>query len=157
MRRMAENRMFVSQETLDTWLGNDEVDVEGEIMILKRLRQSFQLETAYHFLTEIAEGGDEQELVGKVKTMAQLAELDGEYCAGSVILGDNAYEVIEGFLGLPMQQGMGSDAGDADKDPSDISGHDLAAATRAAAGDGDANPPSQELDLLAQFFLGAKH
>jgi hypothetical protein len=72
--------------------------------------------------------------------------LGGEHCAGSVILGDNAYEVVEGFLGLPIPN---DDAGSAS-----LGGANLAAATRAAAGDG--NPPSQELDLLAQFFLSSK-
>ena len=33
-----------------------------------------------------------------VKTMEQLGELGGEHVSASVVLGDNAYEVIEGFL-----------------------------------------------------------
>ena len=140
--------MFVSQATLDEWLGNGEVVVEGEVMSLARVGR-FHLETAFHFLSEIAEGGDKEELVGKVKTQAQLATLGGEHCAGSVILGDNAYEVVEGFLGVPVEAKAQSDA----SDEASISGSSLAAVTRAAAGDG---PPYQEIDLLAQCFLGPK-
>jgi len=136
--------MFVSQATLDQWLGDDAVDVEGDVMAIRRLGHRFQLSTAYHFLAEVAEGGDAGELVGKVKTLDQILAMGGEHCAGSVILGDNAYEVVEGFLGLPIP-----DAGSAS-----LGGANLAAATRAAAGDG--SPPSQELDLLAQFFLSSK-
>lgn len=136
--------MFVSQATLDQWLGDDAVDVDGDVMAIKRLGHRFQLNTAFHFVSEVAEGGDAGELVGKVKTLDQVVALGGEHCAGSVILGDNAYEVIEGFLGLPIE----------DPNAPSLSGSSLAAATRAAAGDG--NPPSQELDLLAQFFLGSK-
>lgn len=136
--------MFVSQATLDQWLGDDAVDVDGDVMAIRRLGHRFQLNTAFHFLSEVAEGGDSGELVGKVKTLDQVLALGGEHCAGSVILGDNAYEVVEGFLGLPI----------ADTSAASLSGANLAAATRAAAGDG--NPPSQELDLLAQFFLSSK-
>ncbi|MBK6580543.1 MAG: hypothetical protein IPG17_31170 [Sandaracinaceae bacterium] len=143
---MAEHRMFVSQATLDQWLGDDAVDVDGDVMAIRRLGHRFQLNTAFHFLSEVAEGGDSSELVGKVKTLDQVVALGGEHCAGSVILGDNAYEVVEGFLGLPIPN---DDAGSAS-----LGGANLAAATRAAAGDG--NPPSQELDLLAQFFLSSK-
>jgi len=136
--------MFVSQATLDQWLGDDIVDVDGDVMAIRRLGHRFQLNTAYHFLSEVAEGGDSGELVGKVKTLDQVVALGGEHCAGSVILGDNAYDVVEGFLGLPLE----------DSSAPSVSGSSLASATRAAAGDG--NPPSQELDILAQFFLGSK-
>ena len=50
------------------------------------------------------------------------------------------------ILGLPIPV--------VDAAAADVRGNSLAAATRAAAGDG--NPPSQELDLLASFFLGSK-
>lgn len=143
---MADHRMFVSQATLDQWLGEDTVDVDGDVMAIRNVGHRFQLNTAFHFLSEVAEGGDAGELVGKVKTLDQVIALGGEHCAGSVILGDNAYEVVEGFLGLPIPV--------VDAAAADVRGNSLAAATRAAAGDG--NPPSQELDLLAQFFLSSK-
>lgn len=147
---MTDHRMFVSQATLDEWLGSGRVAVDGEVMSLASVGR-FQLETAFHFLSEIAEGGDSEELVGKVKTQEQLASLGGEHCAGSVILGDNAYEVVEGFLGVPVANAVAVN-GDA-TDEAGISGSSLAAVTRAAAGDA---PPSQEIDLLAQFFLSSK-
>jgi hypothetical protein len=40
--------------------------------------------------------------VGRVKDLEQVAALNGEHCAESVIIGDHAYDVIEGFLGEPM-------------------------------------------------------
>ena len=143
-RSMPTNRMFVSQGTLDTWLSSGQVDVDGEIMTLSHVGERFELVTALHFVTEVAEGGDDNQLIGKVKTLEQVLELGGEHYADSVILGESAYQVVEGFLGMPVST-------DSDKDPSSISGHDLATATRMAAGE----PPSAELDLLAQFFLGA--
>ena len=141
---MSTKRMFVSQGTLDAWLTSGQVDVDGEIMMLSHVGQRFELVTAVHFVNEVAEGGDAQQLIGKVKTLEQIVELGGEHYADSVLLGESAYEVVEGFLGMPVSAEAGAD-------PSSISGHDLATATRMAAGEA----PSAELDLLAQFFLGA--
>ena len=60
-----------------------------------------QLESAVRFTAEVAEGGDAERLVGRVKTLTQVAELGGEHASASVVLGDNAYEVVEGFLASP--------------------------------------------------------
>ena len=87
-------------------------------------------------------GGDGEQLVGKVKALEVVAEIGGEHYADSVILDDNAYEVVEGFLGV--------NAG-IDHDSAEHAAHDLAAATRLAVGEERA--PSAELDLLARFFL----
>jgi len=143
---VAQNRLFVSQETLDVWLSNERVSVDGEIMTLKPEGQQFRLLTAVHFLNEVANGGDEQHLVGKVKDVAQVEGFGGELCSGSVILGDNAYEVVEGFVGEPLGPIAQADAL--------ASGQDLAAAALAAAG--DSAQPEGEVDLLARFFLSSR-
>lgn len=64
----------------------------------------FQLESAVRFTSEVTTGEDPNGLVGKVKTVEQLAAIGAEHAQGSVILGDSAYEVIDGFLGelLPV-------------------------------------------------------
>lgn len=142
---MAQNRLFVSQETLDNWLSNERVNVDGEVMTLSPEGQRFRLLTAAHFQTEIADGGDSHQLVGKVKDVGAIESLGGELCAGSVILDDNAYEVVEGFLGEPL-------APERHSDPALASGEDLAAAALAAAGDD--SQADGEVDLLARFFLG---
>ena len=141
---MAQNRLFVSQETLDLWLSNERVTVEGEVMTLSPEGQRFRLLTAAHFQSEIADGGDSNQLVGKVKDINDIESLGGELCAGSVILDDNAYEVVEGFLGEPLASAPST---------SDLaSGTDLAAAALAAVGDD--SQAEGEVDDLARFFLG---
>jgi len=141
---LAQNAMFVSQETLDGWLTEERVAVEGDVMTLMPEGQRFTLTSAVHFVAEVADGGDEKELVGRVKALDVLAAFGGEHYADSVILDDNAYEVVEGFLGTSL----GREA------HSERPAHDLAAATRLAVGED--RPPSAELDLLARFFL-AEH
>lgn len=141
---MQKSRVFVSQETLDKWLSDDNVEVEGEVMTLKADRRRFRLVTAVHFLREVAEGGDVGNLVGKVKDLEQVATLGGDHVSGSVVVGDDAYEVVEGFLGEPMNDVVKPDL-------SVAAGSSLAAATAAALG--DAAPASGEFELFSQFYL----
>ncbi len=101
---MTDHRLFVSQETLDVWMTEEHVSVDGEILTLSG-GQRFQLKTAVHFLEEVAGGGDDAGLIGKVKDLDQLGELGGEHCADSVILDESAYQVVEGFLGEPIFDG----------------------------------------------------
>lgn len=140
---MGVNRVFLPQEMLDSWLSEERVDVDGDVMTLRPEGQKFRLKTAVRFLEELADGGDEAALVGKVKDLEQLGELGGEHCADSVILGDNAYQVVEGFVGEPQF----------DEEPAGT-GSSLASAAQAALGEEGA--PSGEIDLIARFFLTSR-
>jgi hypothetical protein len=121
---MGVNRFFFPQEALDAWLDQGRVALESDTMTLNPEGQRFKLQGAMRFLDEIAGGGDAKNLVGKVKTKEQLAVLGGEQVADSVILGDDAYQVIEGFVGELLT------------DPTTIAmGDTMLAATRAATGD----------------------
>ena len=140
---MPANRVFLPQDALDRWLSEGRVEVDGETMTLRPEGQQFRLKTAVRFLSEVAGGGDQKSLVGKVKDLEQLGGLGGEHCADSVILGDDAYQVVEGFVGEPLGY-----------DEQRLSGGSLAEATRAATG--DERPPSSELDLLARFVLTSR-
>ena len=93
---MQPARVFIPQEALEAWLSSGRVHMVGETLFLEG--QPFALEGAVRFMTEVTGGEDAQDLVGRVKTTAQLEALGGEHVSASVVLGDNAYEVIEGFL-----------------------------------------------------------
>lgn len=135
---MTTHRVFLSQETLDEWLEEGRAEIDGEVMTWKAQGLRFELKTAVHFLREVAEGGDRPNLVGRVKDTDQLVALGAEHYADSVILGDDAYEVIEGFAGTPIR---------------DVAtGHSLEAAVGSTVGDG----PGEDVDLLARFFLSNK-
>jgi hypothetical protein len=99
---MAQARVFVPQEALESWLSGGRGQVIGETLQLDGV--SFELTGAVRFMSEVAGGGDETALVGKVKSLAQLEELGAEHVEGSVILGDNAYEVLDGFLAVLGKQ-----------------------------------------------------
>lgn len=93
---MQPARVFIPQEALEAWLSSGSVHMVGETLFVDGV--PFALESALRVVNEVAGGGDEPGLVGRVKTLSQLAALGGEHCADSVVLGDNAYEVVEGFL-----------------------------------------------------------
>lgn len=120
----APNRLFLSQVALDQWLEARRAEVTGEELTLLPEGRRFRLSTGVHVRSEVTGAGDLHGLVGRVKDLEQIAALGGDYSAGSVIVGDLAYEVEEGLLGTPIEE------------------------RAAASADG-----SSELDALAQLFL----
>ncbi len=134
---MTAHRLFVSQDVLDRWMVDEQVSVDGDVMTLDG-NQRFRLLSAVCFTEELTGEGDPHELIGRVKDLETLSELGGEHVSDSVLLGDNAYTVVEGFLGEPVEPAA------------DGSGSDMASAMGAALGE---KAESTEIDLLAQFFL----
>jgi hypothetical protein len=108
---MADNRVFFPQEALDIWVDDKAVTLEGEFIKLNPGGPRMTLTSAVRFLQEVGGGGDAKKLVGKVQTMEQLEALGGEYCANSVLLEEDAYDVVEGFLAEPLPDPTGEDGG----------------------------------------------
>ena len=136
---MGINRFFFPQEALDAWLDQGRVALEGDTMTLNPEGQRFRLQGAVRVLSEVAGGGDKNNLVGKVKTKAQLEALSGEQCADSVIVGEDAYQVVEGFVGELLAEVASIAMGDS-----------MGAATRAAAGE---EVQGDRIDPLTRLFL----
>ena len=138
---MPANRLFVPQLQLDVWLSEERVEVEGETMITRPEGQRFALTTAVLFKEEVTGEPDAFGLLGRVKDLEQLAEIGAEHYADSVIVGDNAYQVLEGFAGAPLSRA----------EPADdmTTGHSLSSAAARATGE---QGGSGEIDLLARFL-----
>src|SRR4051812_21934115 len=100
----SSNRAFFPQEAVDHWLASDRISLEGEVLALLPDGPAFQLEGAVLFLSEVSTGEDTLDLCGKVKTLAAVSELSGEHAPGSVVVGDHAYEVLEGFVGVLVKE-----------------------------------------------------
>lgn len=137
---MRDNRLFVAQTLLDQWLSESRVEVEGEVMVTKPEGQRFVLTTAVLFTAEVTGAPDPHGLIGRVKDVSKIAELGAEHYADSVILGDNAYQVVEGFAGTLVRP-----------EEEIATGTTLAGAARAALGE---RGGSGEIDLLARFLKG---
>jgi hypothetical protein len=94
--RMSHARVFVPQEAIESWLSEGRADLQRDTLTLDG--QRFQAEPGVRFLAEVAGGLDEHKLVGRVQSNAQLDALAAEHTHEAVLLGDNAYQVAEGYL-----------------------------------------------------------
>lgn len=138
---MNKNRVFFPQQALDSWLERGRIALVDDEMTLKPDGQRYRLSPAIRVLAEVADGNDPHDLVGKVKTIEQISGMGGDHQADSLVLGDNAYQVIEGFLG-DTSEGADHDA---------ASGSSLASAARAATGE---KPSTDDVNPLMRFLLG---
>jgi len=140
--RMGNNRVFFPQAALDQWISDGRVDLAGDELTIKPESRRYRILEAARILREVTGLPDANELVGKVKTRQHLGDLGADLLENSMVLGDNAYDVIPGFVGAPIGSFEEHMAGPA---RSERSG--------AGALQGGAQPSSDE-DLLAKFLLG---
>lgn len=99
---MAPNRVFFPQRALDLWLLEAKIDFSGRELVIKAENRQYQVVEAVRILQEVSGTVDLFDLVGRVKSVNYLTELGAEILETSMILGDNAYEVVPGFLGSPV-------------------------------------------------------
>src|SRR5262245_61443371 len=99
---MGKNRVFFPQEALDRWLVEGRVEINGTELTIPDERRRFRLLEAVRILSVEAGYSDPDELVGKVKTVPYLSELGAELLGDSMVLSDNAYRVVAGWLGSPI-------------------------------------------------------
>jgi hypothetical protein len=91
--------VFLSNEMLQQWSDQGKVKLDDTVLTLLAEKRTVALTPAVRF-TAMIDGTDEQnKLLGKVKTKAQLDEIGAEHYMDSVIIGDVGYTVVEGFLG----------------------------------------------------------
>lgn len=90
-------RHFLPEKTLEEWALSDKADLKEGRLIVASDKGSFAVSPAVHF-TQVVSGTDDGKLVGKVRTTQQLEKLAAEHMADSVILGENAYEVVPGYI-----------------------------------------------------------
>jgi len=96
---MSGARVFVPQEVVDRWLSNDEIELEGDLLRLKKNALVIKVSSAVYFSQELTETSDQPKLLGKVKDVEQLKTMGADLVHDSVVIGDVAYQVVEGFLG----------------------------------------------------------
>ena len=139
---MGNNRVFFPQAALDQWISDGKVDLAGDELTIKPEARRYRILEAARILREVTGLQDVNELVGKVKTRQYLSGLGADLLENSMVLGDNAYDVIPGFVGAPVgtfEEHMA--------DPARADGQG------GSPERGTALPASDE-DLLAKFLLG---
>jgi hypothetical protein len=96
------NRVFFPQIALDEWLAETRVELRNDELLVKSENRKYRIIEGIRIVREVSGSSDGHELVGKVKSKAFLVELGAELLESSMILGDNAYDVVPGFVGAPM-------------------------------------------------------
>jgi hypothetical protein len=99
---MSKNRVFFPQEALDRWLGNGEVELSQGLLTIKTERRRYRLVEAARVVAEVSGLPDPHEVMGKVKTVGFLSELGASLLGESMVIADNAYEIVPGWLGSPV-------------------------------------------------------
>lgn len=71
-------------------------------MTLTELGRSFAMKPAVCFVKVTGSDVDPHDLIGRVKSKDDIESMGGEPFESSVIYGDLAYDVIDGFIGEPL-------------------------------------------------------
>lgn len=122
-------KLFLPQKVLEEWATTDKADLVDGKLVLREEASSHPVTPAIHF-SKLVSGEDRKGLLGRVKTILQLADLGAEHLADSCIVGDTAYEVSEGYI-TEVTTGAAAPKG----------------------GDGKKKSGNPEADLLAAFIL----
>jgi hypothetical protein len=99
---MGKNRVFFPVAALDVWIGGGKVEISGDELTIRGAGRRYRILEAARVAAEVSGSPDANELVGKVKSKPFLDELGAELLETSMILGENAYDIVPGFLGAPV-------------------------------------------------------
>src|ERR671926_864766 len=89
--------LFVPQSVLDKWSEQGRIEVDGNVLTILGEQKSFALTSAVRFI-KMEAGEDTAGLLAKVKTTDALKQMGAEHYMESVLLGESAYQVQQGFL-----------------------------------------------------------
>ncbi|MFH1434901.1 MAG: hypothetical protein ABIJ56_04200 [Pseudomonadota bacterium] len=95
---MAAAKLFLLPEELDRWMDKAGISVDNDKISLPDFPAPFKLASAVYFTKMVAGDDDTKALVGKVEETAMLEKKGCEHYQNSVLVGECAYEVKEGFL-----------------------------------------------------------
>ncbi|MDP2273173.1 MAG: hypothetical protein Q8N23_19380 [Archangium sp.] len=90
-------KLFLPHKTLEDWMVSEKADLQDGKLFVTEGKASFPVAAGVHF-AKLVSGEDTQGLLGRVKTSAQLSALNAEHFQDSCIVGEAAYEVVEGYV-----------------------------------------------------------
>jgi hypothetical protein len=134
-----QNRVFFPQSALDRWIMDGTIELAGSELSISSEARRYRIAEAAHILKEVSGSPDPNELVGRVKSKQYLVELGAELLEGSMLLGENAYELVPGWLATPI--------GTFEEFKSSPE------RAKAKSGSFSTDEPHTEEDLLAKFLM----
>jgi len=135
-----QNRIFFPQAALDGWLIDGSVELSGNQLTILGEGRRYRIAEAVRVLREVTGQPDANDVIGRVKSRVYFEELGAEILEGSMIIGDNAYDVATGWLGAPTSTFE-----------EHVASRERAAARRSQDTFGE--EPKTDEDLLARFLL----
>jgi len=147
--------LFVPQSVLDKWSEQGRIQVDGNVLTILGENKNFALTTAVRFI-KMEAGDDTARLLQKVKTTDALKQMGAEHYMESVILGECAYQVQQGFLAdanALRRAAAASQLAKAAPAATPKAAPGANPAFPAPAGPKAATDEKGEPDLLAQFLL----
>lgn len=95
------NRVFFPQACLDQWGIEGKIELTGaELVILSEARR-YAITEVVRVVVEVTGSPDPHGIIGKVRPKAALQAMGAEILENSMIIGDNAYDVVPGWAGAP--------------------------------------------------------
>ncbi len=138
-----QNRVFFPQTALDQWIVEGAVDLQGGVLTLVGEGRTYDVAEAMRVLKEVSGAGDAAQLVGKAKTRDWLEQQGAEIVETSMLLGEAAYDVAPGWMGVPV--GAFSERGAESASDGANKGKGSKKATKHG-------PPKTDEELLARFL-----
>jgi hypothetical protein len=137
---------------LDKWSEQGRIQVDGNVLTILGEQKSFALTSAVRFL-KMEAGEDNAGLLTKVKTTDALKQMGAEHYMESVLLGESAYQVQQGFLADANALRRAAAASQAPPPaPGAAPAAKNAPGAKAAPGSPDEKKEGEQ-DMLAQFLL----
>jgi len=92
--------LYMSSDALMRMESDGDLTLAGDTFTLKDDDRTFDMQPAVRFVSVLS-GEDADGFVGQVLAVSEVVKRGGEHYRDSVLVGDVAYQVEEGFLGPP--------------------------------------------------------
>lgn len=95
-------RVFFPQACLDQWGVEGKIELSPTELVVLAEGRRYAIAEVVRVVTEVTGSPDPHGIVGKVKAKAELEQMGAEILENSMIIGDNAYDVVPGWAGRPL-------------------------------------------------------
>jgi hypothetical protein len=97
---MRPNRVFFPQACLDQWGVEGKIELTSSELVVLAEGRRYEISEVVRVVAEVTGAQDPHALIGKVKPKAELEAMGAEILENSMIIGDNAYDVVPGWAGI---------------------------------------------------------
>lgn len=99
-------RLYFAQSLIDEWLTHQQAELKGDILRISLDSGDIELfiNPAVYFEQIDGTESDVYDVVGRVKTSQELAQMGADHYETSVVIADHAYTVKPGFTAVVVDQ-----------------------------------------------------